>query len=161
MGPGLVRGLLAAFVAPLVLFLVRRDRHRIDAGEPTVEVDVAAAPRAERANNSSAGLPQIGHWLVGSIGHKQNMGSAAGAPASNSRVEPAEMNRIPLAGEQRHRLVQRQADDVGIGTDDLDQKRPGDALRRIAAGLAAPFAGGQIGLESWSDSRLKRTRVST
>src|SRR5579863_2104242 len=38
----------AALLAPLVLLLVFRHRHRIDAGEPAVEIDVGAAARAER-----------------------------------------------------------------------------------------------------------------
>src|SRR6202023_3129853 len=70
----------------------------------------------------------------------------AAAPSSH-RVEPAEMDRKTLAAEQRHGLVERQADDVGIGTDDLHQKSSGDALRRVAAGLAAPFPGSKIGFD--------------
>src|SRR5579862_9053007 len=50
------------------------------------------------------------------------------------------MDRKTLAAEQRHGLVERQADDI-------HQKSSGDALRRIAAGLAAPFARREIGLD--------------
>ena len=57
------------------------------------------------------------------------------------------MDRIALARQQRRGLVERQADDVGVGADDLDDEGAGDALHRIAAGLAAPFAGGEIGLD--------------
>src|SRR5579872_6781324 len=67
--------------------------------------------------------------------------------ASGHGVEPAEMDRIALAAKERDGFVERQADDVGIGTDDLHQKAAGDALRGVAAGLAAPFAGGEIGLD--------------
>src|SRR5580693_3759480 len=73
--------------------------------------------------------------------------AAHAAPPSLHRVEPAEMDRKTLAAEQRHGLVERQADNIGIGADDLDQKGSGDALRRIATGLAAPFPGSQIGLD--------------
>jgi hypothetical protein len=76
MGPGLVR-VLAAFVARLVFLLVRRHRHRIDAGEPAVEVDVAAAPRAERAQLRVGGFAANRAWGV-SLSHQQNMGGAAG-----------------------------------------------------------------------------------
>src|SRR5215831_5343333 len=61
------------------------------------------------------------------------------------RIEPAEVGRKPFAGEQRHGFVERQADHVGVGADQLDDKCAGEALRRIAAGLAAPLAGTEIG----------------
>ena len=41
------------------------------------------------------------------------------------RVEPAEVDREALAGQQRRGLVQRQADDVGVGADDLDDEAAG------------------------------------
>ena len=44
-------------------------------------------------------------------------------------------------------LIERQADDIGVGADHLDHERAGDALHGIAAGLAAPFAGADIGLD--------------
>src|ERR1700685_2487775 len=86
------------------------------------------------------------------LGHGKNwvMAGIWAAPAvqpRSHRVEPAEMGRKTLAAEQRHGLVERQADDIGIGADDLHQKSPSDALRRVAAGLAAPFARGEIGLD--------------
>src|SRR3990172_4221995 len=71
-----------------------------------------------------------------------------GRPGMTSRrVEPAEADRITLAAEQAHGLVQRQADHVRVGSDDLHDEASGDALRRVTAGLAAPFAGGEIGLD--------------
>src|SRR5579871_5788208 len=63
-----------------------------------------------------------------------------------SNIQPTEMDRIAFAAEEGRRLVERQPDDVGKRADDLDNKASGDALRRVAAGLAAPFAGGEIGL---------------
>src|SRR5262245_22265271 len=70
------------------------------------------------------------------------------APLCGSdRVEPAEMHRITFAGEQGCRLVKRQAHNVGVGADDLHHERSGQALDGIAAGLVAPFARGQVGLE--------------
>src|SRR5581483_5107740 len=65
----------------------------------------------------------------------------------SDRVEPAETDGIAFAAEQRHDFVERQADDVGVGTDDLDDESPGNALRGIAAGLAAPLAGGKVRLD--------------
>ena len=44
-------------------------------------------------------------------------------------------------------LVERQADDVGVGADELDHEGAGKALDGVAAGLAAPFAAGEIGLD--------------
>lgn len=38
---------LTTLVAPLIFLFVRLHRHGIDAGEPAVEIDVGAAPRAE------------------------------------------------------------------------------------------------------------------
>ena len=55
------------------------------------------------------------------------------------------MGRKPFAGEQRHGFVERQADHVGVGADQLDNKCAGEALRRIAASLAAPLARTEIG----------------
>src|SRR5262249_43136574 len=78
-------------------------------------------------------------WAQYGAGHRERQSSAG--------VDPAEMDRIALAAEERDRLVKRQADDVGIGADELDQKAAGNALRCIAAGLAAPFAGGEIGFD--------------
>src|SRR5215468_12681829 len=72
---------------------------------------------------------------------------AASATASSSDVEPAEADRIALAQQQRRRLVERQAHDVGIGADHLDDEAAGDALCGVGTGLAAPFAGGEIGLD--------------
>src|ERR1700691_5960420 len=68
------------------------------------------------------------------------------APALQS-VKPTEMDRVTLAAQESHGFVERQTDDVGIGTDDLYNKGPGDALRSITARLAAPFAGGEVGLD--------------
>src|ERR1700681_4838338 len=73
--------------------------------------------------------------------------AASAAPPSLHCVKPAEMDRKTLAAEQRHGFVERQADDVGIRADDLHQKGSGDALRRVAAGLAAPFARREIGFD--------------
>src|SRR6516164_3745996 len=70
-------------------------------------------------------------------------------------VDPAEMDRIALAAKQRQRLVQRQADNVGIGADELDHKSAGDALRGITARFAAPFAGGEIGFDVLFGQTLK------
>src|SRR6516162_6009030 len=74
---------------------------------------------------------------------------------SSPGVDPAEMDRIALAAEQRQRLVQRQADNVGIGTDELDHKSASDALRSIAARFATPFAGGEIGFDVLFRQTLK------
>jgi len=142
---GLVR-LLVGFLAPAVLFLVFRRRDCIAAGEPAVQVDVGAALRAERPYSFVCGLAADRARLAGFVvGHDQNWemigiwGAQWAAPTSHC-IQPAEMDRIAFAAEQRRRLVERQADDVGIGTDDFDQETAGDALRRVAAGLAAPFS---------------------
>src|SRR6516225_9380667 len=71
------------------------------------------------------------------------VGGPSRTPASLShrnRVEPAEADRKAFAAEQRGGLVERQADHVGVGADHLDHERAGDALHRVAAGFAAPFA---------------------
>src|SRR5215510_14620472 len=62
-------------------------------------------------------------------------------------VEPARADRIVLAREEPGHFIEREADDVGVGADDLDDEAAGDALRRVTAGLAAPFARGEIGLD--------------
>src|SRR5258707_13881579 len=79
------------------------------------------------------------------------MAHSAMAPPGNKtashRVEPAEMDRIAFAAEQRGRFIKRQADHVGIGADQLDDERAGKPLDGVAAGLAAPLTGRQIGLQ--------------
>src|SRR5262245_12624149 len=68
--------------------------------------------------------------------------------ATDSRtLVPAAAGRITLAGQERGHFVEWKADDVAIGARDLDEEAAGDALRGIAAGLAAPFGGGEIGLD--------------
>src|SRR3990170_4760151 len=89
---------------------------------------------------STAGLPQIGHFFAAPLLGAGGLGGSAG-------IEPAETDRKALAAEQRDRLVERQADDIGVGADHLDHEPPGDALHGVAAGLAAPFAGADIGLD--------------
>ena len=46
-------------------------------------------------------------------------GAAPRAPPSQ-RIEPAEADRIALTQKERRGLVERQAHNVGIGADDLD-----------------------------------------
>ncbi len=75
-----------------------------------------------------------------------NLSSVICRLSSASRAEPAEMHRKPLAREQGKRLVQRQADDVGVGADYFHHERAGQTLDRIGAGFPAPLAGGEIGL---------------
>ena len=67
--------------------------------------------------------------------------------AGFTRVQPAELGRKPFAFEQCYGLIKRQADDVGIGAYQLDHEAAGKALRRIAAGLAAPLARTEIGFD--------------
>ena len=44
-------------------------------------------------------------------------------------------------------LVERQADDGGVGADEFDHEGAGEPLDRVAARLAAPFAGGEVALD--------------
>ena len=69
------------------------------------------------------------------------------APADPTALSQPKWIGKPSPREQRRGLVQRQADDIGVGADDLDDEGAGEPLRGIAAGLAAPFAGGEIGLD--------------
>src|SRR5262249_26933323 len=62
-------------------------------------------------------------------------------------IEPALADRVALARQQRGDFIERKADDVAVRAYDLDDECPGDALRGVTAGLAAPFARGQIGLD--------------
>src|ERR1700684_3419866 len=89
---------------------------------------------------SMAGLPQIGSGLPETLAGPASSGGLVG-------IQPAEANRETFAAEQRDRLIERQADDIAVGAAHLDHDRSGDALHRIAAGLAAPFAGADIGLD--------------
>src|SRR4051812_32375310 len=88
----------------------------------------------------SAGLPHSGQAFDAFNALSASLGGSAG-------IQPAEADRKALAAEQRDGFIKRQADDVGVGADHLDHERSGDALHRIAAGFAAPFAGTDIGLD--------------
>jgi hypothetical protein len=44
------------FIGPFILFLVFSDGYRIDAREPAVQIDIGAAPRAERPRRRHGGL---------------------------------------------------------------------------------------------------------
>jgi len=61
-------------VAPLVLFLVFRDRYGIDAGQPAVQIDVGTAARAERPRRLHGGLAANRTKMAGCLRHKRNMG---------------------------------------------------------------------------------------
>ena len=54
---------------------------------------------------------------------------------------------IAVASEQRRGFGERQADDIGIRADQPLDECAGEALNRIAAGLPAPFAAGEICLD--------------
>src|SRR5690606_10192549 len=62
-------------------------------------------------------------------------------------LEPVEMKREALARQQRRHLRERQADDIRVRADDLLHKAAGEALDRVAAGLAAPLARGDVALD--------------
>src|SRR5262245_26603388 len=74
-------------------------------------------------------------------------GDGRGPRQPSYRVEPADADRVALAREQRGHFIERKADDVAVGADDLDDEAAGDPLRGVTAGLAAPFARGEIGLD--------------
>ena len=97
-------------------------------------------------------MPQIGQGRRGRSGTTSapSFGivareSAMGQP--QPRVSQLKWTGIALAGEERHRLVERQADDVGVGADQPDDEAAGEALDGIAARLAAPFAGGEVAVD--------------
>src|SRR5208282_1948049 len=60
---------------------------------------------------------------------------------------PLPVDIIAFAGEQRRSFSERKADDVRVGADEPLNERAGEALDRITAGLAAPFAALEISLE--------------
>ena len=64
----------AVVVAPFVLFFVVGHRHGIDAGEPAVEIDVGAAPRAERTKRVDGGFTADRAGAARSFRHANNMG---------------------------------------------------------------------------------------
>src|SRR5579885_1558101 len=75
--------------------------------------------------------------------------------ALHDSVEPTKSDRVTLAPKQVHALVKRQADDVGVGTDDLYDERAGDALRRVTPGFAAPLARSEIAFDVFFRESLK------
>src|SRR5688572_11547267 len=64
-----------------------------------------------------------------------------------AETQPVEVDRKGLAQQHADHLGQRQADDVGVGTDHLLHEAPREPLNGIAAGLAAPLARGDVGLD--------------
>src|SRR5665647_3899980 len=106
---------------------------------------------------SAAGLPQIGHGFPIRLpepsapppGASDPPPGAWPGPASLgglAGIQPAESDRETLAAQERDRFVQRQPHHIGVGADQLDHERAGDALDGVATGFAAPFAGAYIGL---------------
>jgi hypothetical protein len=70
----------AVILPPLVFLFVLRYRHRIDAGQPAMQIDVGAALRAERPEYGIGGLAaDRAQFAVFIVGHDGNMGRAAGA----------------------------------------------------------------------------------
>jgi hypothetical protein len=64
----------AAVIAALVLFFVLGHRHGIHTGEPAVEIDVGAAPRAERTKRVDGGFAANRAGAAWSFRHANNMG---------------------------------------------------------------------------------------
>src|SRR5690606_25428477 len=85
--------------------------------------------------------PQIG-WSCS----KANTRSARSRSAPGSR-QPVEMHLVAVGAEQANRLVEWQADNVGVGADELHHEGPGQALDGVAASLAPPFARGEVAFE--------------
>ena len=69
-------------------------------------------------------------------------------PVSSSTMCVLTSGPPAQAREQRQRLDQRQADDIAVGAVDRRHEGRSQALDRIAAGLARPFAAGEVGVES-------------
>src|SRR6516225_11007936 len=96
---------------------------------------------------SAAALRQIGHgWALMRLLSVMACIWEDRKRTSN-RAEPAEADGIALAGQQRRGLIQRQPHNIAVGSDDLDNEATRNPLRGITAGLAAPFAGRQVGLD--------------
>src|SRR5690606_31830128 len=57
---------------------------------------------------------------------------------------PVGMDLVAFCCEQADGLVKREPDDIAVGTHQLDHECPGQSLDTIAAGLVAPFAGGEV-----------------
>src|SRR6202049_376069 len=149
--PPLLLRLLLSIRAVLprpVLVCLLGDRNRIDASEPPVEIDVGAAPAAERTKFLCHGL--AAHWAcsgtkpIAVFGHDLHMGARS---ARSNGADPAETDGIPLARQQGRHFIERKPHYVAVGADDLDNEAPPNPLGGIAASLAAPFARGEIGLD--------------
>ena len=128
------------------------DRDRVAAGEPALQVDVGAALRAEGPVGGGGGLAAGRAWPRAACGIVLGWRAFIAAPfpiaaSAHAALSQAEANRKALAVEERHRLVERQPDHVGIGADELHHEGAGKALDGVAAGLAAPFAGGEVAVE--------------
>ena len=124
--PPLLLLVLAAGLRRLVvaLLLVVAGRNDVGAGEPAVEVDVGAAARAKRVMNLRRRLA-ADRDRGGSASRLRHCRPWLDLNAREGRlVEPVEMHRIALAGEQRHGLVERQADHGGIGARRFTTKAP-------------------------------------
>src|SRR3979409_675437 len=111
------------------------------AGNPVTRVGAVVSQRPSRC-----------WWLLdcpllSAVAQRAKADARAMTIEFSHRVDPAEMDRIALAREQRDGLVERQAHHIGVGTDQLDHETPGQPLHRVATGLAAPFAGREIGLD--------------
>src|ERR1700730_14564315 len=123
----------------LVFFVL--DRHRVDAAEPAVEVDIGAAPAAERPKFFHRRLAANRAGLDGGIGlgHAVHMGDRRPRDQASYGVEPTEADRITLAGQKRGHFVKWKADDVAVGAQGFNDEAASVALIGVAAGRAGLF----------------------
>src|SRR6516225_3620604 len=91
------------------------------------------------ANFSMAGARQIGQRSARALLLSVMVCIWERAGAASNGAQPAEADGVALACEQRGHFIERQSHDIAVGADDLDNEAPGNALRRVAARLAAPF----------------------
>src|SRR5262249_6601449 len=88
----------------------------------TVKHGIYGVCASDDASFAMASTP--GHGIYGKTRHQRRPAAFAKCGRSRRGIDPAEMDRIALARQQRNRLIERKSDHVAVGADHLDDERP-------------------------------------
>jgi len=137
----LIRGAVSFQRIDAVTFVLIPSGHGVSAAEPFSEVDIGAAFRAERAIGIDRRLTadRASHGLLVWARGRRHSGKTSGA-IDFGVAQPIILDRKLLGVEEAHDLGQRQADDVGVGTDEPLDEASRQPLDGVATGLPPPLA---------------------
>src|SRR5690606_20335297 len=115
--------------------------------------DAPARRETSLASSTCPALRSSCHSRIASVMVAPSSRIARSSPIPSSTSQSA--NGKARALEQRARLEQRQPDDARMAARNPRDQSLGAALDRIAAGLAVPFAAGEVGADFLSGQALE------